>query len=621
MFKSLIFFVRFFLLWLLFFAIDRFVFMFIFHKKLREIPLSDKFYTYYQALRLDLSMAAYLAVVPLIVYLFWYFTKKSTANFNWVVIYNRILIALFGFFSIVNFNTYREWGSKINYSAVAPIIFTPKEAIASSGTSPFMFSMFILAILIGSGFYLNFLLVKKQITFIKTPIYLKVIVAILLTGFNFLLIRGGWGTAPNSQSMAYFSKYEILNHASLNTEWNLMSSILASNKINKNPYLFIDQKEAEKTVADLYKVEKDTTISILKNQKPNVVIFILEGFTANLTKTLGNENGISPAFDSLINDGLLFTKIYSSGTRTDKGIIGTLTGFPTLGLGSIAKWPEKMQKIPAISQKLFQNNYQTSFYYGGEAEFGNYKAFILSHNYQKLVDKNSFDKKDMNSKWGAYDGLVFNKQLADMSQTKQPFFSTILSLTNHEPFEVPGTAKFGRKNSIEAFKSTAFYTDSCINSYLNEAKKQAWYKNTLFIFIADHGHLFPKNKYDISQPERYHIPLLFYGDVIKDEFKGKKIDHIGSQQDLAATLLAQLNISHKDFLWSNNLLNPYTKHFAFFSWDNGLGFVKDNHYVTFDTIGKNILYQSEPADNEKTNKNLALGKSYLQSVYQQFINL
>ena len=621
MFKSLIFFVRFFLLWLLFFAIDRFVFMFIFHKKLRDIPLSDKFYTYYQALRLDLSMAAYIAVIPLIVYLVWLFTKRKIINFNWVVNYNRVLIILFGFFSIINFNTYREWGSKINYSAVAPIIFTPKEAIASSGTSPFLFSMFIWAVLISSGFYLNFLFTKRQIHFVKTPIFLKITVAVLLMGFNFLLIRGGWETAPNSQSMAYFSKYEILNHASLNTEWNLMSSILAANKINKNPYIYMDQQAAEQNIKELYQVEKDSTISILKTTKPNVVIFLLESFTADLTKTLGNEDGISPTFDSLVNKGVFFTKIYSAGTRTDKGIIGTLTGFPTLGNGSIAKWPEKMKKIPAISQKLFQNNYETSFYYGGESEFGNYKAFILSHDYQNLIDKNSFAKKDMNSKWGAFDGLVFNKQLADMNTAKKPFFSTILSLTNHEPFEVPGKAKFGRKTSAEAFKSTAYYTDSCISSYLEQAKKQDWYKNTLFIFIADHGHLLPKNKSEIFQPERYHIPLLFYGDVIKDEFKGKKFDQVGSQQDLSATLLAQLNIPHQDFLWSRNLLNPYTKNFAFFTWDNGLGFINNNHYVTFDTIGKNILYNSNPSDQKQTNINLNIGKSYLQSVYQQFIKL
>jgi phosphoglycerol transferase MdoB-like AlkP superfamily enzyme len=621
MFKNLIFFARFFLFWLLFFAIDRLVFLCIFHKKLREIPFGERIQTFYYALRLDFSMAAYITVIPLLIFIFWYFSKRTVVNFKWASVYNKFLVVLFGFFSIVNFNTYREWGIKINHSALAPIIETPKEAMASSGSSPFLFSMFIWAILIGSGFYLNFILIKKQINFVKTPLWLKSIIAILLLGFNFLLIRGGIDVAPNNQSMAYFSKYEILNHASLNTEWNLISSILSSTKTNKNPYLYFDNATAEKQVSELYKVEKDSTISILKTQKPNVVIFILESFTADLTKTLGNEDGITPNFDSLINKGVLFTNIYAAGNRTDKGLIGTLSGFPTLGTGSIVKWPEKMQKIPAISQKLYQNNYQTSFYYGGESEFDNYKAFLLSHNYQKLIDKHSFDKKDMNSKWGAYDGLVFNRQLQNIGQEKQPFFSTILSLTNHEPFELPTKPKFGNKDIIQKFKSTAYYTDSCINAYITQAKKQAWYKNTLFIFVADHGHLYPKNKFEIFQPERYHIPLLFYGDVIKDEYKGKKFDQLGSQQDIAATLLAQLNIPHKDFLWSKNLLNPYSKHFAFFSWDNGLGFINDKHCVTFDNIGKNILYNSHPKDSVQTNINLKLGQSYLQSVYQQFIKL
>ena len=118
-----------------------------------------------------------------------------------------------------------------------------------------------------------------------------------------------------------------------------------------------------------------------------------------------------------------------------------------------------------------------------------------------------------------------------------------------------------------------------------------------------------------------HIPLLFYGDVIKDEFKGVKFDKVGSQQDLAATLLSQLNISPKDFLWSKNLLNPYTKNFAFFTWDNGLGFIKDNQCITFDNVGKSILYNTNPNNQSLTNQNLKLGQAYLQTVYQQFIKL
>ncbi len=621
MFKSLIFFARFFIFWLLFFAIDRFLFMFIFHKKLREIPLSEKIATFYHAFRLDLSMVAYLVTIPLLFYIAWSFTKKTTINTFGIGIYNKVLIVIFSLIAVVNFNIYREWGSKVNVRAVSFAVDSPGEAFASSASIPFLLTFSILVILIGTGCYLQFIIFTRKITFVKTPIWLKVFIAVLLISINFLMIRGGIDVAPNNQSMAYFSKHDILNQAALNTEWNLISSILATKKTNHNPYSYTDAQEADKTIAKLFSVEKDTTISFLTTKRPNVIIFILESFTADLTKTLGNEDGITPNFDTLINKGVLFSNIYAAGNRTDKGLIGSLTGFPTLGTGSIVKWPEKMRKIPAISQEFANLNYQTSFFYGGESEFDNYKAFILGHGYQKLVDKNSFDQKDMNSKWGAYDALVFNKQLAEMNQTKEPFFSTILSLTNHEPFELPVNYKFGKADIIQQFKSTAYYTDSCINAYLNGAKKQPWYKNTLFIFIADHGHIYPKNKYDIFQPQRYHIPMLFYGDVIKDEFRGKKIDKTGSQQDLAATLLAQLDLGAKHFLWSKNLLNPYTKPFAFFTWDNGLGFINDKHCVTFDNVGKNILYNSNPKDTVQTNLNLKTGKSYLQTAYQQFIKL
>jgi phosphoglycerol transferase MdoB-like AlkP superfamily enzyme len=621
MIKSLIFFVRFFLFWLLFFAIDRFIFMFIFHKKLRDIPLTEKITTFYHALRLDLSMIGYLAIAPLLCFIFWLLSNRKEITLKWFNIYSKTLIVIFSLLSIINFNVYREWGTKINNKAIAFAFETPNEALASSESSPVLFSFSIMAIMVAIAFFLYRVLVSNKVIFVKTPIWQKALLSLGLLFLNFWCIRGGFDVAPNTQSMAYFSKHQLLNQASLNTEWNLISSILAAKKTHKNPYQYFDEKEAASSTASLYPADTTKTPSILTTTRPNVVLFILESFTSDITQTLGNEVGITPNFDRLITDGLLFNRIYAAGNRTDKGLVGTLTGYPTLSTGSIVKWPEKMQKLPAISTELAQNGYQSSFYYGGESEFDNYKAFILSHGYQKLVDKNSFDKKDMNSKWGAYDALVFNKQVKELGQSKQPFFSTLLSLTNHEPFELPGSYKFGNGDIIQKFKSTAYYTDSCINVFLAEAKKQSWYKNTLFIFIADHGHLYPKNKHEIFEPERYHIPLLFYGEVIKKEFRGKQIDKTGSQQDLAATLLSQLNLPTKSFTWSKNLLHPNTPAFAFFSWDDGFGFVDDKHCVTFDNVGKNILYNSAPKDTAQTTSILHKGKSYLQTAYQQFIKL
>ncbi|WP_316751219.1 LTA synthase family protein [Pedobacter gandavensis] len=585
------------------------------------VPLSETMATFYHALLLDLSMTAYLAVIPLLGYIIWLLSGWKSVNIKWISIYNLVLLVLFSIISVVNFNIYREWGTKVNAKAIGFAFSSPGEAMASGASSPIALSLLVLLVLIVAGFFLQKRLIPKQLSFEKSALGWRITIAVLLLPLTFMFIRGGFKGSPITQSMAYFSKHQLLNHAAVNTEWNLLRSLLSEKMTNHNPYVYLDPKKAEQLIQELYAVEKDSTTRILTTDRPNVVMVIIESFTADLTQTLGNETGITPHFDSLMNKGVLFSQAYASGSRTDKGIIASLAGFPTLGAGSIVKFPEKMQKLPAISQSLAKNGYHTSFYYGGESEFDNYKAFILSHDYQKLIDKNNFTGNTPKSFWGQYDEAVFDKQLQDLNTEKQPFYSTLLTLTNHEPYTLPGKHKFGNTNNVAQFKSTAYYTDSVINAYLNNAKKQAWYPNTLFIFVADHGHVLPKEIHDISTPGRYHIPLLFFGEVIKPEFRGRKFSNIASQVDIATTLLAQLNIPAKDFNWSKNLLNPYTKSFAYFSWDNGMGFIDNEQCVTFDNVGKMTLYNSNDKDKEGTEKRLDLAKAYLQQVYQQFIAL
>jgi len=620
MFKGLLFFIRYFLFWLLFFFIDRLIFLLINSKKIAAVPFSEKLATFYHALPLDLSMTAYIVVVPLLSYVYWLLSGRKIIELKWLSVYNKVLIVLFSIISVVNFNIYREWGSKINAKAVGFAISTPNEALASSASSPIALTISMLALLVVLGFIIQQWIVQRKLTFEAVSIWLRLLVVPVLFAGTFLLVRGGLGGSPINQSMAYFSKEQVLNHAAVNTEWNLLRSVLAARKASSNPYLYFSRQQAEKYVKDLYTPAKDSTIHVLKTDRPNVVLFIIESFTADLTKTLGNEEGITPNFDTLINKGVLFSKIYSSGSRTDKGLMATLAGFPTLAAGSVVKWPDKLQKLPGLSQPLFKNGYNTAFFYGGESEFDNYKAFILSHNYQKLVDRNDFKIKGK-SPWGQFDEDVFKRQLSDLNKEKQPFFSTTLTLTNHEPYVLPGRPRFGSDDNKAKFKSTAYYTDSCINAFLNTARKQAWYKNTLFVFIADHGHVLPKDRVDVFVPERYHVPLLFYGDVIKEEFRGKKFTNVGSQADVAATVLAQLNIPATEFIWSKNLLNPYTKPFAFFSWDNGMGFMNNKQCVTFDNVGKMVLYNSNPKDKNEATHVLNAAKAYLQTVYQQFIEL
>lgn len=154
---------------------------------------------------------------------------------------------------------------------------------------------------------------------------------------------------------------------------------------------------------------------------------------------------------------------------------------------------------------------------------------------------------------------------------------------------------------------------------MRKAAQQPWFNNTLFILVADHGHLLPENKYDINNYHRFRIPLLFYGGAIASEWRGKQIDKMGSQTDIAATLLHQINRNADAFAWSKDLFNPASKAFAFYDWDNGFGFASPQQIISFDNIGKAITFRKNEVPKAIDDSLLMYGKAYMQRVYNQFL--
>jgi phosphoglycerol transferase MdoB-like AlkP superfamily enzyme len=380
-------------------------------------------------------------------------------------------------------------------------------------------------------------------------------------------------------------------------------------------------KSAAALVDSLYTIKKDTTIHILNTKHPNVIMIQLEGCTADVIESLGGEKGVSPNFETFIKQGVLFDEILASADRTDKGIIAILSAFPSQATRTIIVDNDRQAKMPSLINVFKDNGYGTSYFYGGESEFMNFKAYILSHKTDELFDKKVFRPEDMNSKWGAHDDIVLSKQLKFLNTQKQPFFSYLQTLTNHEPFELPVKPRFPGEELSDKFRSTSYYVDASLKAYFDEAKKHEWYKNTLFILVADHGHRLPRNTSDPFEPEKYHIPLLFFGDAIKPEYRGTKINKMGGQTDIAATLLAQLNLPHKQFKWSKNLLNPYTKEFAFFDWDNGFGLSLPQQTISYDNAGNRVIYiRDRNVPHTVNDKILEQGKAYLQQVFTDYMN-
>lgn len=623
MIRNLFSFIRFFVFWLLFFAITRATFELYFWSKLGDAGFGEILQTFYYGLRLDASAAAYICALPLLVFVLAWCIPSLTIKPIYLKIYVWFCLFLISLDTSLNFNIFREWGTKVTFRVFTSLYHAPSEAMASSGSSPVTRCVIICLLLIASGVVLSKYIIDYKF---KKPVVepgLKAIYIILLLFCNFLLMRGGLQTEPVNQNSAYFSDTEMLNQSALNTEWNLFNNIVENLRRPYNPYLFMQPGAAAQLVQQIYSVPNDQSLQILTTTRPNVVIIQLESYTADVIESLGGDKGVAPNFEKFIKNGLLFDNIYSSADRTDKGIISIMSGFPSQAIRTIISDTVKQKKLPAIASVLKSAGYPTSYFYGGKSTYMDFDIFMKSHQVDHITDEFSFDKSQVKTQWGVYDDVLLSKHLEYAQQQKQPFFTYLETSTNHEPFVLPVKAHFPDDTDGDAankFRSTAYFTDSCLNAYFEQAKKQDWYKNTLFILVADHGHRLPRNNAGAYNPAKYHIPLLFLGDVIKPVYRGKRISKMGGQTDIAATLLAQLNLPHQQFKWSKDLLNPNSADFAFFNWDNGFGFMMPQQTVSYDNSGRRIIYRSNKnADPKDTEKSLLYGKAFLQQVYTEYM--
>ena len=344
---------------------------------------------------------------------------------------------------------------------------------------------------------------------------------------------------------AYFSESQFANHATLNSSWNLMYDLKHYFGHKNNQFSYMSDTEMRQRIERLSAANKpNDTENILTTTRPNIVLVILESWTADVIGALGADKGIAPCFDELAAKGILFTDFYANGHRTSFGIAAVLSGFPSTPEGSILNRPNKMEKLSTLAGTLKENGYATSFYYGGDTHFDDMNAFFIHSKFDTVTNKSSFSARDMNSKWGVHDGVLFERVLSDLARQPQPFFSAMLTISSHEPFEVPMATVFKGSDQPELFRNAVHYTDKSLKSFIEKAQRQPWYKNTLFLFVADHGNSLPLNRPNSYMPERSRIPLLLYGEAIKKEYQGTRNKATGSQSDIAATILAQLHIRY-----------------------------------------------------------------------------
>ena len=581
----------------------------------------------WHGLPLDLSMAGYLSVIPglLSIAVVWLKRELVKPIMNiYFIIASLFITCSF----LLNASLYPYWKYPLDSTPLFYFFTSPADAIASVSIWQVILSIVILIVLtIGVWFTLRMRGEKRQQYSRYSYGYggfgsgkrnrfddfdrhrgRTSIILLLLTGLLFLPIRGGITVSTMNTGQAYYSQNAYLNHSAVNPLFSLLESITHQEDF-ASQYRFMKDKEADKIFATMTSTSDENTYPLLneatfKKGTPDILIVIMESFASDIMPSMGSYKDVAVCLDSIAQQSILFTRFYANSFRTDRGMVSILSGYPAQPTTSIMRYPRKTSQLPSIARNLAKyKNYKTTYYYGGDADFCNMRSYLVSQGYQHIISDANFPIEDKLSKWGVPDHIVAARMMEDIKaqqNEKRPMLRILQTSSSHEPFEVP-------YHRLKDKRLNAFaYTDSVMGAIVREYRKLPRWKNTLIVFVPDHVGGYKENLNDHDR-SRYQIPLILAGGAIS---RPMKVGIIGSQHDIAATLLGQLGVEHREFTFSKNMMSDATPKFAFFAVNDAFGVVSEENSLIYDNRAKRIVY-----DKGEKGFNLKRGQAYLQKLY------
>lgn len=556
---------------------------------------------------LDAATAGYLTAFPFLLVLISIWFRKFPLK---KILYGYYILAaaLISIIFVVDMALYTFWGFKLDAS-VFLYIDSPKEALASVSVGFILLRVLAILLLIALNSWVLLKITPSVLTATRKRIA-GTAGMLLLGGVLFIIIRGGVTESTSNIGQVYFSNEPFLNHSAVNPDFSLLSSMGKSQDF-ASEFNFFDEEKRAALFDGLYPTtDGDSIIQVLNTKRPNILIILMEGFGGAFVEPLGGLPDVTPHFNRLSKEGVFFTNCYANSFRTDRGTVCTFSGYLGLPTASVMKIPAKSRTLPAIAEGLSKAGYKTDFLYGGDINFTNMKSYLLSTGYQRLTANTDFSLAEQTSNaWGVNDDITFEYLYNQLRNRKEegPWHTAFLTLSSHEPFEVP-------YHRLEDKIPNAFaYTDECLGKFVDRLKQTPAWKDLLVICLPDHGFYYPREGSN-AMPRFYHIPLLWLGGAVKQPMQ---VDKIMNQTDLAATLLGQLGLEHTAFTFSRNVLgSDYKYPFAFYSFNNGFSFRDSTGVTVFDNNSGSILFDELEADESRLDK----GKAILQTVYDDLGN-
>jgi len=518
-----------------------------------------------------------------------------------------ICLSLIFFLSLVDIEYFGEFGSRLSHWTLE---YTDQPGmmwyVMWSGY-PFVFYLLLWGAL---TFFFAFLVIKISGKIFrqkrKEKIGLRLIYFILILALLFLGARGRWQLAPIDWGLAYFSPHGFANQLALNGVYTLGKSYWEDHRQKRGESLqrfhFYPTSEALTSVLNLLTnpEEKlsDSLHSLARWYYPeseskhpkdyNVVIILLESWLARYVGALGGKPDATPNFDSLSRKGILFENFFATGTRTNRGIPSVFCSFPSPPGRSIMKQFSANHPFISIADILKKRGYKSILIYGGDLQFDNMEGFLRSQGIERFIGEEDFPPGTRLGKWGVPDHVVFERAYLEFSKFgDKPFLGVILTLSNHEPFLLPSSdfKIFPQDVPHSDYLNTFYYSDWALGEFFQQAEKQPYFENTIFVMVADHGK-FMESQSDLPW-DRFHIVGLIYAPHILGA-SPRRISTVASQTDLVPTILGILGkpVFHQS--WGRDILSlaPEDNGFAMMLDGNMIGWL-EGPYFFIERIGVN----------------------------------
>ncbi|MCQ9392599.1 LTA synthase family protein [Pseudomonas viridiflava] len=551
-----------------------------------DTPASTFIEALFNGMRFDLRLTVYL-LIPLMLSLFSARAIAARGFFRfWLTLVGSITL----FFGLMEMDFYREFHQRLNGLVFQYVKEDPKTVLSMLWYG-FPVVRYLLAWAVVTWLLS---LVFKGIDRVTrprnalsgggagtrsiAPWYVRIGVFFLVLIVAVICARGTLRQGPPLRwGDAYTTESNFANQLGLNGTLTLITAAKSRMSEDRDNIwkATLPQADAQQTVRDMLLTSHDKLVepdiaAVRRDFTPpaentlpirNVVVILMESFAGHSVGALGSDANITPNFDRLSKEGLLFDHFFSNGTHTHQGMFATMACFPNLpGFEYLMQTPEGSHKLSGLPQLLSAGrNYDDVYVYNGNFAWDNQSGFFSNQGMTNFVGREDFVNPVFSDPtWGVSDQDMFDRGAQELKarQDGKPFYALLQTLSNHTPYALPENLPVERvtgHGSLDEHLTAMRYSDWALGQFFEKAKKEPYFKNTLFVVLGDHG--FGNNR-QLTEMDlgRFNVPMLLIGPGVQEKF-GQRSSIVGTQVDVVPTIMGRLGGQTRNQCWGRDLLN------------------------------------------------------------------